>query len=172
MVLPLRRAFRRRNSTSRLEALDRAIALSPRVFDFHDMRAVLLSDAGRFDEAVEACAPAVYGDALPRELEGRAAWIYARRGDLVSAIERMREVVKRSPDYYWGWSMMADWLAHQQAVSGSRSRRRACWPGLAPSSSTPLVTSPMRKWPWAEQKEAAETLRKAFELEPGDGFSG
>jgi tetratricopeptide (TPR) repeat protein len=93
----------------RLAALDRAIALDPRLTQAHDLKAELLAEAGRFDEASAACRPPAWGDRPPCPLLGRAAWVEARRGDLPAAIAAMRPVVAENPDYSWGLRHLAEW---------------------------------------------------------------
>jgi tetratricopeptide (TPR) repeat protein len=95
--------------SERLLALERAAALEPRLVVIHDRRAQLLAEDGRFEEARAACRPAAFGDALPPELQGRAAWVEAMSGDTDGAIRQMQAVVRDSPEYYWGWSRLADW---------------------------------------------------------------
>jgi hypothetical protein len=123
------------------------------------------------DEAAEACTPAVFGQSPPRELAGRAAWMFARRGDMVTAIARMVEVVKQWPDYYWGWEMIAEWRARQRNFRQSLEAARVL-ARLAPRSTTPLHYIANAQLKLGEKNEAVETLRTAFELEPADGFSG
>ena len=93
----------------RLAALDRAIALNPRLEEAHDHRAWVLCNARRFDEALAACHPAIFGSLPPSRLRGRAAWIAAQKGDIHRAIAGMREVVADDPHYYWAWCRLADW---------------------------------------------------------------
>ena len=60
----------------RLVALSKAIELNPRALDAYDIRARLLAEAKRFDEAVAACCP-VSWEHLPSRLQARAAWVEA-----------------------------------------------------------------------------------------------
>ena len=93
----------------RLEALDRAIALDPRHVESHDLKAQLLAEAGRFQDAAAACTPLAWGNRPPIPLRGRAAWVEARRGAVEGAISQMRAVLAEDGDYYWGWQNLADW---------------------------------------------------------------
>jgi tetratricopeptide (TPR) repeat protein len=93
----------------RLAALDRALALHPRLADAHDLRAELLAQAGRFDEAAAACAAPVWEGRPPLILRGRAAWLEAQRGRTAEAIRRMKAVLAEDPEYFWGWDQLAIW---------------------------------------------------------------
>lgn len=95
----------------RLAAFDRAIALDPRDFTAYDLKAELLAQAGRWDEAEALCGPGPWGERPPIWLRGRAAWLIARRGDLPGAMERMRSVLAEDPDYYWGWLNFTEWAS-------------------------------------------------------------
>lgn len=99
----------------RLRALDRAVALQPRLVEAYDVKAELLADARRFDAALAACRPEAFGATQPRELRGRAAWVLEARGDRAAAIRAMRELLAEEPTYHWGLSRLADWLAQEQA---------------------------------------------------------
>ncbi|MCP3103014.1 tetratricopeptide repeat protein [Myxococcus sp. K15C18031901] len=93
----------------RLSLLDSVLESAPRMADAHDSRARMLCAAGRHEEALAACSPAIYGGNPPPSLRGRAAWVLAQRGDLRAAIRDMTTVVELSPDYLWGWSQLAEW---------------------------------------------------------------
>src|SRR5262245_37885576 len=95
----------------RLAALDKALELAPRLADAHDMRAHCLASARRWDDALAACEPAVFGDHPPLELQWRSGWIEIQRGDVKAAVARLREVVSEEPRYYPGWSLLADCYA-------------------------------------------------------------
>ena len=105
-----RDAVAARRSRQRLAALDRSLALNPQLQDAHDLKAVLLAEAGRLDEAEAACRAPAWNGSPPLILRGRLAWLAARRGDVPAAIAAMRAALAEDRDYHWGWSQMADWL--------------------------------------------------------------
>jgi cellulose synthase operon protein C len=93
----------------RLAALDRAVLVDPRNPRCHDLRAILLVEAKRYEEALVACSPLVFGDTPPQNLRGRAAWVEAQRGERARAIDAMVAVLAIDQDYSWGWGQLSDW---------------------------------------------------------------
>src|SRR5690606_30824332 len=89
--------------------LERAIDVQPRLLDSHEQRVMLLVETGRFEQALAACQPAVFGDNPPLELRGRAAWVLARKGDVQDAVEAMRSLLREQPDYLWGLTCLLEW---------------------------------------------------------------
>lgn len=155
----------------RLAALDRCTELNPLYSDAHDLRASLLAHFGRFDEAAAACAPAAYGEAIPFNLQGRAAWIEAQRGHLRAAIAQMTDVVARFPDYYWGWNMLTDWHCENRALPKARETAKMM-ARLAPRSAIPLGYLADVQMKLGEKHDAWGTLRRAFEVDPTYRFAG
>ena len=155
----------------RLAALDRCTALNPLYNDAHDTRAWLLAHAGRFDEAAAACAPAAFGDAIPCNLQGRAAWIEAQRGHLRAAIAQMTEVTTRFPDYYWGWNMLTDWHCENRDFAKARETAKMM-ARLAPRSAIPLGYLADVQMKLGEKDDAWASLRQAFEVDPTYRFAG
>ena len=96
-------------SEEALAVLDKAIHLDPRNVEAHDMRAERLAFMGRLDEALAAAHPSILMDELPLILQGRAAWIEARRGNYAAAIPPMQALVALDPEYLWGWQQLAEW---------------------------------------------------------------
>lgn len=92
-----------------LAALDRAIALDPRYVDAYDLKAERLAQLERYEEALAAARPAALLADLPLVLQGRAAWIEARRGNYDLAIPPMQALVAVDPEYIWGWQQLAEW---------------------------------------------------------------
>lgn len=92
--------------TSRLAAVEQAIAVEPRYETPYHLKAQILAANGRFYDALAAC-----GTLPGYGLRGRAAWVHAERGDLPKAIETMRAVVRDHSDYAWGWHQLAQWYA-------------------------------------------------------------
>jgi tetratricopeptide (TPR) repeat protein len=102
----------------RLAAVDKALALDAHWVDAWDMKAVLLVEAERFDEAAAACEvgmPLCPVDA--HILQGRRAWIESQRCQLPEAIERMRTILAENASYAWGWSQLARWLVEQDELA-------------------------------------------------------
>jgi predicted Zn-dependent protease len=110
----------------RLGALGKAIALSPQLVPAHVLRAELLAEAGRLDEARAACEPKAFeGQLLPARLSGCKAYLRSVVGDLQGAVEQMRQVLAAEPDHYGGWGQLADWAAElkDHALYLSAARR-------------------------------------------------
>jgi cellulose synthase operon protein C len=98
-----------RHNEEVLAALDRALALEPKNVEAHDLKAERLADMGRFDAALEAAVPPQFDEDRPLILQGREAWVQARRGNYAAAIPRMQALVAVDPSYVWGWHQLADW---------------------------------------------------------------
>ena len=90
-------------------ALDKALALDPKNVEAYDLKAERLGMLGRFDEALEAARPIAMAADVPLVLQGRAAWVEARRGNYAGAIPPMQALVAVDPDYLWGWQQLAEW---------------------------------------------------------------
>ncbi len=154
----------------RLAALDRAIAIDPRDLESHDLKAELLAESGRFDEADQACSPPCWGVRPPILLRGRAAWIVARRGDLAGAMTGMRAVLDDDPDYGWGWRQLAGWAREagtaEEYLEASQALARL-WPEVAVSQGY-LAEALLRT---GDRAGAKEGYRRALELAPGYDFA-
>ncbi|MDR3617985.1 MAG: tetratricopeptide repeat protein [Paludisphaera borealis] len=154
----------------RLEALDRAAALAPRSAEPHDLKAEVLAESGRFDEAEAACRPPSWGDRPPLTLRGRAAWIAARRGDLAGAVARMRPVLDENPGYYWGWNLLVEWVRD----AGSNDEYLEATEGLVRVSSDDAVSHAYRGEALLRAEDSAGaklSFRRALELAPSHEFA-
>jgi tetratricopeptide (TPR) repeat protein len=148
-----------------LAALDRALGLDPRLLAAHDLKAALLAESGRFDEALAACHAPVWGDQPPFTLSGRAAWIEARRGELAAAIARMRPIVARYPDYFWGLLNLTEWLGTAGTTAEYLEAAEALAP-LAPSDPVPLGYRGDARLRSGQRAPARDDFRRALELAP------
>ncbi len=92
-----------------LAALETVIRIDPLNVEAHDQKAERLADMGRFDEAIEAARPGELAEDLPFVLQGRAAWVEAKRGNYSRAIPPMQRLVTVEPEYFWGWQQLAEW---------------------------------------------------------------
>ncbi|QDU18171.1 hypothetical protein [Urbifossiella limnaea] len=98
-----------RHNEEVLAALDKVTALDPRNVEAHDLRAERLAEMGRYDDALAAAQPPALVADLPFVLQGRAAWVEAKRGNYAAAIPPMQALVAVDPKYVWGWHQLADW---------------------------------------------------------------
>jgi tetratricopeptide (TPR) repeat protein len=155
----------------RLAAIDRAIALDPRDVNAHDRRAVLLVEAGRFDEALAACAPPALGDRLPHTLAGRAAWVMACQGRLEDAVRHMRAVVDAEPDYFWGWGELSEWTEVLGDTAGMLEAAERLT-GLAPGNPYVLGTLGDALRLSGDATGAREAYQRAILVEPEYHYAG
>jgi tetratricopeptide (TPR) repeat protein len=155
----------------RLAAADRALALSPRLAEAHDLRAELLAGAGRFDEAEAACLTPVWGGRPPLILRGRAAWLLAQRGKVAEAAERMRQVLAEDPEYYWGWEQLAGWWRDagtpEQYLEAARMLVR-----LAPQDPVSLGFLGEALLRSGNRGAGKDAFRRSFDLAPDYAFGG
>ncbi len=98
-----------RHNDEVLGALDQAVTLEPKNIEAHDLKAERLAEAGRFEEALAAAQPQELAGELPFVLQGRLAWVEAKRGNYASAIPPMQALVAVDPTYVWGWHQLAEW---------------------------------------------------------------
>jgi len=152
-----------------LSALDRAEALAPRNIDVHDLRAELFAVRKRYDEALAACRPAVFGDAVPHVLEGRAAWIEYHRGRLAKAIDRMAAVTAAHPDYLWGWSLLTKWYWEDKKFENVKTAA-ARWAWLAPDAALPHGYIATVHKQDGRRKDAKEALVRSIAAVPAYEF--
>ena len=154
-----------------LHAAELALAIDPRYPEAHDMRAVALMELNRFDEAIAACRPPVYGHRVPHILRGREAWIVMKRGEADTAITMMAAVVDEVPDYLWGWGCLMEWHAERQAYEPAlRAAERMYW--LDPSQISTLGWMGELKERLNDAKGAREIYERAMWLQPSYQFAG
>ncbi len=153
-----------------VRAFDRAIFLNPRNPDFYDQKAMALSQAGRFDEALAACRPEPWGDHPPLTLRGRAAWLVAQQQRVDDAIAQMRDVLQEDPKYYWGWSQLADWCqATRRWDEYLQAANAMCQ--LAPHTAQPLAYRGEARLRTGDRGGLAD-LRGALKITPDYGLAG
>jgi len=154
-----------------LAALDQAIALNPRGLEAYDLKAERLADMGRYDEAKAAAMPAVFEHDPPMILQGRAAWVEARRGNLPLACREMQALVTLEPSYYWGWQQLAEWYneAGRPAEFLEATEKLV---ELRPDNPIALAMRGEAKLQNEDREGGKEDLRDAQHLEPGYSYPG
>lgn len=112
--IALARVMRNESPVERVQVVERALQLEPRITEGWDLKAELLTCAEKFPEAIQACtdgAAACTTDLFV--LQGRHAWVEAQRKDFPAAISLMREALADNSSYLWGWSQLAFWLVER-----------------------------------------------------------
>ncbi len=154
----------------RLAALDRAAALNPRATEAYGLRAGLLAEAKRWDEALAACRPDVFGDEQPAELRSAAAWIEAERGNRTAAISQMKALLADEPGYYAGWNRLADWQREAEAQAGYLEAAQAM-ARLAPNDAIALGYLGDARLANDDRHGAKAALQRAMRLDPEYKFA-
>lgn len=155
----------------RLEACAKALALNPRCMDAFDLRARALAVAKRWDEALAACRPDVFGAHLPSELRAREAWIEADRGDLSRAIELIRAVVRDDPAFYGAWEKMCDW-AREAKDHASYLEAAEALVHLSPQYEVPYGYLGEARNLSGDRAGAIEAFARSLDLSPRYEFGG
>lgn len=149
----------------RLAAVEKALQLQPKSAWAHQIKAELLAQAGRVDEALKVCQAPVFGGKPPRELRLLGARIERIAGNNKRSLTCVEELVKEHPDYGEAWNRLARW--HLDEGDLEKAARTA-------EHITRL--DPLDPVPWgfkgAWEKErgrkdaAIQCFRKAFDLSP------
>lgn len=155
----------------RLAALDQAIALNPRCLDAIDLKAKLLAQAERYEEALATCHSAAWGEQIPTLLAARKAWIEKKRGNLQLAIEQLRAVVAAEPDFYGIWCQLADWYC-QMGATAEYLEAAERMVQLAPSDALAWGYRGDAKLRTGDRAGAKADFRRAIELKPDYSFAG
>ena len=154
-----------------LAALDKAIALSPRSVEAYDLKSERLADMGRFDEAKAAALPEVFAADPPMVLQGRAAWVEARRGRFDVACREMQALVTLEPHYYWGWQQLAEWY-NENGKSDSYLDAAEKLVELRPDSPVALAMRGEAKLQTGDRAGGKADLRDAQKSAPNYSFAG
>jgi cellulose synthase operon protein C len=152
-------------SDEALHALDTAIRLDPRNVEAYDMKAERLAALGHYEAALETAQPSEFVGDMPLLLQGRAAWIEARRGNLSSAISQMQALVAIDPDYIWGWQQLAEWYnATNQPQSYLQAANELI--RLRPDHPLSLTLRGEARLLNEQREEGKSDLREALKLSP------
>lgn len=148
-----------------LAALDTVIRLEPANVEAHDLKAERLAELGQYEQALAAAMPKELAEELPLVLQGRAAWVEAKRGNYASAIPPMQKLVSVEPEYFWGWQQLAEWYnetgkhANYLEASGELVR-------LKPDHPLPLTMRGEAKLKTGDRDSGKADLRDALRIAP------
>ncbi len=166
----------------RIAAVDRALELAPLLYEGYDLKAQLLCDMRRYDDALAACDPPALGGDVPYNLRGRAAWVEADRGRVETALEQMWALVEEHPDYTWGLEQICNWSAHTgdlPALTKASDRLVEIEPDnpaflnyRAYAAMTAIEKGTLSKAEKAEKRaQAKQDLRHVAQLDPANSYS-
>jgi len=96
-------------------SLRKSLELNEGLFDAADWLAMLLVEQRQYDEAESVMKKMKERLNDPSPAMGRLAWIRRERGDKQRAREEMASVLRETPWYRWGWSVLMEWLGEDQA---------------------------------------------------------
>jgi tetratricopeptide (TPR) repeat protein len=154
-----------------LAALDKAYELDPHNVEVCDLRAERLAEAGRYDEALATLRQAVPGADAPLVLQGRQAWVEAKRGNYAAAIPKMQALVAGEPGYYWGWQNLADWNS-ETGRQAAYLEAAAELVRLRPDHPSALARRGEARLQTGDREGGKEDLRQAQQLAPDYAFAG
>ena len=155
----------------RLGALDKATSLNPRFQEAHDLRAIVLASAQRWEEAQQACYPSFWGENPPVELRGRAIWIMAHQKSIREAIPKMRALLASEAGYYTGWCWLWEWYQALKNYSGCMTAAEALV-HLNPQSEISLGYLGEAYSLTGNLAKAKKLFQRAFDLNPRYEFAG
>ncbi len=98
----------------------RSLALNSAFFDAADQLSVLLVEQRRYEDServMEGIRPRL-GDSS--RAQGRLAWIHRQQGKKQEARDELTRVVRAYPWYLWGWTLLVEWLAEDNAREQAR----------------------------------------------------
>lgn len=119
-MIAAERLYHPNDLTARLAALDKAISLAPDSWGPVDAKALLLGEAGRFDEALTLCRTHPSKNPNIRFREG---WLLNEKGARKEAVKVLEEAVAQDPRYSWPWRMLIDWYQQDELYPEAE---RAC----------------------------------------------
>ncbi|HEX8250690.1 MAG TPA: tetratricopeptide repeat protein, partial [Pyrinomonadaceae bacterium] len=100
-------------SPEQLDAIEEALKLEPQHVTALAMKANVLADARRFDEAIAVCQTKFSDGYRHEQLRYVQAGIEATRGNYQESIKQLEDLAVTNPDYYPAWERLAsiysDW---------------------------------------------------------------
>lgn len=153
----------------RLAALEHALTLDRRCFDARDLRAMILAEGGRYEEALASCRTPP-GVACPPTLKARAAWVLAQQGSLREACAQMRNVLAEEPNYAWGWGHLTGWYEtlglHAECLEAAQRLTQA-----APNSAQSFAILGGVLLQKGDREKGKAAFRRALEVTPTSRYS-
>lgn len=155
----------------RLELLRHALELNPQFVAVHSLLAHTHAAAGDWEAAFTACRPAVFGAGQPPELAATEATLRTARGHPEAGIAVLRKALEAVPSFEPGWRQLAH-LLHQRGDDEGALAAAEQVTRLAPHDPAPLGYAGELKLRRNDLEGAAESFRRAFELDAEYTYAG
>jgi tetratricopeptide (TPR) repeat protein len=159
-----------RDLDARLTAIQRAIEVDPTSESAYDRKAVVLTEAGRFIEALEVCAGPSPNRRPSLALRGREAWVRYRSGDFADGIGKMKGILADEPNYGWGWYQLCQWYSAANDKENYRSAAREL-ARISPDAALSWNHLGEAELFNNNVKGAEECFKRAMDLDPGNVFA-
>jgi tetratricopeptide (TPR) repeat protein len=144
-----------------LAAIDHAIGLNSHETEYHDARALILAEQGRYEEALAACRPPSFGPCVPTELRSTEAWIYAQAGRVDEAIESLDRIVAEDPAQGWAWQQLYFHHFERGDLQGAEAAATALV-RFAPREGEPWAMLAQVLFGHGREEDAREALEKCL----------
>jgi len=154
-----------------LKFCDDTLEEHPKNIDMHDSKAYLLARLGKVEEALEATEPEIFGDEIPPMLVSRRALIYNQFIDPRKAIEIMKGVYEKHPDWIAAPMYLSRWY-FEYGQDDEAEKYTKEWLRLSPQSHLALGQLGSLAEGKKKLKEAAEYYKKAFQTQPEYSYAG
>lgn len=147
------------------------LAISPEDNELREKLAWMLCANQQGEEALAVCEARPGEVRVSREIEGRRAWILMKSGQPVQAIQAMRDLLEREPDYVWGLGELTGWIASREDWEGVLEAAER-WHRHAPLDCVALGFIGQAETALGRTEAAAKTYKKSLVLDPGYEFGG
>lgn len=156
----------------RLNALDRALEINPRIVEAHALRARLLAGAQRLNDARAACRPEIFAGNLPLGLRIAAAVIEAETGNKDEFIAQIKTIVAEEPNSYEAWNAMAEWTRIDPARQMEYLEAATELARIAPNYTTALGCLGEARRAAGDRAGAKEAFARSLALAADYSFGG
>lgn len=150
-----------------IEALDKAIEISPLYSRPADLKAWRLAKAGRFEEALKVCRE---HPSKALTLKHREGWVLHKSGKYKEAVRVLDAALEEDPSYIWPWRLLAEWHQENDALELAEKASRQLV-RLQPGDGVPLGYLGTVLEDRKQTSQAKEVYRQALDVTPDYPFA-
>lgn len=165
-IIAARRLVNPDDLPARLAAVDKAISLSPDSFGPVELKAQILGEAGRFEEALSLCREHPSGAV---ELRFREGWLLRHWGRPAEAVQVVEAALSLSPRHVWPWRLLSDWHEEDGRLEQAETACRALI-RLEPDNPAHLASLAQLLVSQKKREQAKAAFAEAWQQAPHDEF--